>query len=240
MDKGRDVFVFLDIDDTLLDFRKAEAIALSKALQDMDLEPAEATIARYSQINRQQWELLEEGLLTREQVLLRRFELLFAELGVARSAERIRDLYEGYLAIGHHFMPGAPELLEALHGRCRLFIASNGTAKVQASRIASAGIGPYFERIFVSEEMGHEKPSRAFFAACFAQISGFAAERAIIVGDSLSSDVRGGKNAGILSCWYNPDAKAPREEIRPDYVIGSLGELPALLARLFPESLSGV
>ena len=240
MDKDRDVFVFLDIDDTLLDFRKAEAIALGKALQDMDLEPAASTIARYSQINRQQWELLEEGLLTREQVLLRRFELLFAELGVARSAERIRDLYEGYLAIGHHFMPGAPELLKALHGKYRRFIASNGTAKVQAGRIASAGIGPCFERIFVSEELGHEKPGKAFFEACFAQIPGFDPRRAIIVGDSLTSDVRGGKNAGILSCWYNPNGRAPREDIRPDYIIGSLGELPTLLARIFPERLSEV
>ncbi|MBR1457670.1 MAG: YjjG family noncanonical pyrimidine nucleotidase [Oscillospiraceae bacterium] len=227
--------VFLDIDDTLLDFHKAEAIALSRALTELGVEPTERTLRRYSEINKSQWELLEDGLLTREQVLLRRFEILFAELGVNISAAGTRDLYERYLSIGHYFMPHAPELLDALYGRYPLYIVSNGSAVVQAGRIASAGIAGYFERIFISEEVGCEKPTRAFFDRCFAQIPDFDRERAIVVGDSLTSDIRGGINAGIRTCWYDPMRRAPRPDILPDYRIEDLLELPPLLARIFPD-----
>jgi len=226
------ISVFLDIDDTLLDFLKAEAAALSKTLREMGVEPREEILTRYSELNRQQWELLEQGLLTREQVLLRRFELLFDELGLSLSAEETRDRYERHLSVGHYFMPGARELLQALRGRYPLYLVSNGTASVQAGRIASAGIADFFDAIFISEEIGYEKPRREFFDACFARIPGFDRRRALIVGDSLSSDIRGGINAGILSCWYNPRGREPRADIRPDFCIRELAELPALLERI--------
>ena len=228
-------FVFLDIDDTLLDFHKAEALALSRAISEMGVEPQPELLSRYSEINRQQWELLENGLLTRDQVLLRRFELLFAEKGLSLSAPDLRDRYEGHLAEGHFFMPGAPELLEALYGRHRLFIVSNGSAVVQAGRIASAGIARYFEQIYISEQIGYEKPTPAFFDRCFACIPDFEREKAIIVGDSLTSDIRGGRNAEIKSCWYNPRGQQPRDDIQADCEIRTLSELPALLEDLFPQ-----
>lgn len=233
--KSPRAFVLLDVDDTILDFRKAEAVALSKALAERKIEPTPAIIERYSQINKSQWELLEEGRLTREQVLLRRFELLFEELGLDLSPERMRDRYEHYLAVGHYFMPGAPELLWELYGKYALYIVSNGTASVQAGRLASAGIENFFEGIFISQEIGCNKPEQAFFERCFARIANFDPRRAMIVGDSLTSDIRGGRNAGILSCWYNPRGSAPRQDIRPDYEIQSLAQLPALLDSLFPE-----
>lgn len=233
--KSPRAFVLLDVDDTILDFRKAEAVALSKALAERKIEPTPAIIERYSQINKSQWELLEEGRLTREQVLLRRFELLFEELGLDLSPERMRDRYEHYLAVGHYFMPGAPELLRELYGKYALYIVSNGTASVQAGRLASAGIENFFEGIFISQEIGCNKPEQAFFERCFARIANFDPRRAMIVGDSLTSDIRGGRNAGILSCWYNPRGSAPRQDIRPDYEIQSLAQLPALLDSLFPE-----
>ena len=233
--KSPRAFVLLDVDDTILDFRKAEAVALSKALAERKIEPTPAIIERYSQINKSQWELLEEGRLTREQVLLRRFELLFEELGLDLSPERMRDRYEHYLAVGHYFMPGAPELLRELYGKYALYIVSNGTASVQAGRLASAGIENFFEGIFISQEIGCNKPGQAFFERCFARIANFDPRRAMIVGDSLTSDIRGGRNAGILSCWYNPRGSAPRQDIRPDYEIQSLAQLPALLDSLFPE-----
>ena len=233
--KSPRAFVLLDVDDTILDFRKAEAVALSKALAERKIEPTPAIIERYSQINKSQWELLEEGRLTREQVLLRRFELLFEELGLDLSPERMRDRYEHYLAVGHYFVPGAPELLRELYGKYALYIVSNGTASVQAGRLASAGIENFFEGIFISQEIGCNKPEQAFFERCFARIANFDPRRAMIVGDSLTSDIRGGRNAGILSCWYNPRGSAPRQDIRPDYEIQSLAQLPALLDSLFPE-----
>lgn len=221
--------VFLDLDDTLLDFQKAEATALSRAFRQEGIDPAPAVLERYHEINARQWELLEEGAVTREQVLTGRFALLFAELGVTADPQRVCDLYEGYLAQGHWFIPGAEELLETLAPRYTLCLASNGASVVQHSRLASAGIAHYFHRIFLSEELGADKPSPAFFDRCFAQLPGISRETAVIVGDSLTSDIRGGRNAGIRSCWFNPKGKPPRPDIRPDKEIRALSELPALL-----------
>ena len=225
-------FVFLDLDDTILDFLKAESVALSKTLTHLGIDPTEQTVARYSTINAAQWRLLEQGVLTREEVKVRRFRLLFEELGVAADAEHARVYYEAQLGIGHFFMPGALELLEALHGRYQLYIMSNGTTAVQNGRIASAGIAPYFKEIFLSEQMGAVKPQREFFDACFARIPGFDRSRAIIVGDSLSSDILGGINAGIRTCWFNPRGHAENPAIRPDLVLDRLTDLPALLENL--------
>ena len=160
--------IFLDLDDTLLDFHKAEAAALTKALTALDVPPTPAVIARYSAINAQQWRLLEEGKFTRDEILTRRFDILFRELGVERSSALARRTYEQFLGQGHIFIPGAEELLKALAPRYALYLVSNGTAAVQAGRIASAGIAPYFKEIFISEAMGLHKPQKAFFDACFA------------------------------------------------------------------------
>lgn len=224
--------VFLDLDDTLLDFHQAEKQALSRALRHFQIEPTEAVLDRYHQINREQWELLEEGKLTRAQVLTRRFDLLFEELGMTCSSQEVRDVYEAFLSQGHFFVPGAPELLEALSPRYDLYLASNGTAVVQAGRLESAGIARYFKGIFISETMGANKPSPAYFEACFAAIPGFDPAAAIVVGDSLTSDIRGARNVGLRSCWFNPKGLPPREDIPADYMVRTLAELPPLLATL--------
>lgn len=227
------VFVLLDLDDTILDFHQAEANAVSKTLAQLGIEPEESIIRRYSQINAGRWELLERGLITREEVLTSRFEMLFSELGVEHSGVEAQKIYEGLLGRGHWFMPGAEALLKELYGKYRLFVVSNGNLSVQDSRIASAGIAGYFEEIFISQRVGYDKPRKEFFDACFARIPGFDRERAIIVGDSLTSDIQGGINAGIKTCWYDPRGKTPREDIRPDYRITALDQLPALLEKQF-------
>ena len=234
MSDARPIVLF-DLDDTILDFQSAEAAALTRAFTALGIPVTEELIERYSAINRSQWELLEEGVLSREQVLRRRFELLFAEYGIERSGEEASERYENELCIGHWFMPGAEELLRALTPGCRLFIVSNGAAKVQDARLRSAGIGPYFEDIFISEQLGAEKPARAFFDRAFARIRDFDPARTILVGDSLSSDIRGAKNAGVTACWYNARRRAPRPDITPDYMIESLSELPGLIYKLKTE-----
>ena len=224
--------IFFDLDDTLLDFTRAEREALSRAFRCFDIDPTPAVLDRYHVLNREQWELLEEGVLTREQVLTRRFDLLFEELGVCRSSRKVCDCYESFLAEGHWFVPGAPELLAELAPRYDLYLASNGAAAVQWSRLNSAGIGPYFKNIFISEELGADKPSPAFFAAAFAAIPDFDPASALMVGDSLTSDIRGGRNAGIRTCWFNQQGKPARPDITPDHTIRTLAELPDLLHTL--------
>lgn len=225
-------FLFLDLDDTILDFHKAEGIAIRKTISSFGVEPTEAVCARYSVINKAHWEMLERKELTREQVVVRRFAALFEELGVAADAAQCAARYEENLSVGHYFLPGAPETLEVLSKKYRLFLASNGTARVQAGRLKSANISHFFEKIYVSQQIGANKPSMEYFSRCFAQIPDFDPARAMIVGDSLTSDIQGGINAGILTCWVNPDHKPGRPDIRPDYEIEGISQLPALLDRL--------
>ena len=224
--------VFLDLDETLLDFRRGERTALAAALTQLGIPPAPETLERYSTINAQQWQLLERGLLTREEVLVRRFDLLFAELGVTRSSSEARYLYESFLRQQHDFLPGGRELLEALAPRYDLYIASNGTAAVQDQRIADAGIAPYCKDIFISQRLGAVKPQKAFFDACFARIPGFRREAAIIIGDSLTSDIQGGLNAGLHTCWFNPHGRTAPPDVQPEYQVQALEELPELLASI--------
>ena len=224
--------IFFDLDNTLLDFDRGESHALSCALRQFGVDPTPAVLARYHAINLSQWELLEEGKLTKDQVLLRRFDLLFAELGAACDSQAVCDLYEGFLAEEHDFIPGALELLEVLSPRYGLYLATNGAAVVQRRRLADAGILPYFQNVFISEEVGFHKPSPAFFRACFADIPGFDPASALMVGDSLTSDIRGGRDAGVRTCWFDPNGRSRRPDIQPDYTVTALDQLPALLETL--------
>lgn len=223
--------LFLDLDDTILDFKKAERIAISATIRDFGVEPTEEVLSRYHVINKGQWEMLERGEKTRAQILVDRFDILFRELGVDVDAEKCARRYEHNLSQGHWFLPGAEEAVKSLHKRFRLFLASNGTASVQHGRMTSAGLYPWFEKVFVSQEIGFNKPSVDYFNACFAQIPDFDRSRCIMVGDSLSSDILGGINAGIATCWVALLNKDPGA-IRPDYRIESITQLEELLDSL--------
>ena len=225
-------FLLLDMDDTILDFKKAERIALEKTLHHQGITPSDEVCELYSRINLKYWQRLERGEVSRQQVSVGRFEELFAQLGWEADAQDAADRYAGYLGMGHYFLPGAYETLPVLASRCKLYLASNGTAAIQHGRLDSAQMRRFFRDIFISEEMGANKPSIEFFSRCFARIEGFAPEKAMIVGDSLTSDILGGKNAGIATCWINPTHKQPRADIVPDYQIEALHQLPALLDTL--------
>lgn len=224
-------FLFLDLDDTILDFHKAERIALSKTIRDFGIEPTEQVLNRYHVINKWHWEQLELGRMTREQVQTGRFQMLFGELGVEADPEAVTARYTVNLSVGHYFLPGAEAAVDTLSKKYRLFLASNGTASVQKGRMTSANLYRFFEKVFVSQEIGHNKPSKEYFEACFAQIPGFDKKKAMIVGDSLSSDIKGGINAGITTVWVNPEHK-DWGGIRPDYEIEALSQLEELLEGL--------
>lgn len=221
-------FLFLDLDDTILDFHKAERIALSKTLEQLGLTPTEEVLGRYHAINKWHWEQLEQGKMTREEVLVNRFGALFREMGREVDPRLCARTYEKNLSIGHYFLPGAEEAVERLSKKYRLFLASNGTASVQKGRMTSANLYRFFEQVFVSQEIGFNKPAKEYFEACFAKIPGFDREKAMIVGDSLTSDIRGGINAGIQTVWVNPEKKSCGET-KPDYEIESLSQLENLL-----------
>ena len=226
-------YLFLDLDNTILDFTKAESVAIRKTMSVYGLEPTDALARRYSEVNDRHWKALERGELTRDQVVVGRFAAFFGEQGIAVDAAAVAKTYENLLSQGHYFLPGAEEAVkEKLFGKYKLYLASNGTAVVQKGRMTSADLYPYFEKSFVSQELGHNKPSLEYFQAAFALIPDFDPAECLMVGDSLTSDILGGKRAGLRTVWVNPHHKIAPEELKPDYEIELLADLPALLEEI--------
>ncbi len=224
--------ILLDLDNTILDFNAAERAALIKTLENLGLEPDGKMLERYSEINLSQWKLLEKGEITLPELKIRRYQLFFDEYGVKESAADAAKYYEGQLGFGWFFMDGAEELLEILYKKYRLYIVSNGITAVQTRRIEGTGIDKYMSGIFLSQEVGTVKPNKEFFDYCFEHAKELVKEECVIVGDSLSSDIRGGKNAGIKTVWFNPKGEKAPEELTPDYEFGNLLELPGILEKI--------
>ena len=225
--------VILDADDTVLDFHASEAVAIRKAFELMGIEPTDALIERYSCINKQMWEKLELGEITRQQVLEMRFEILFKEIGFEYSPCKAQEIYENQLAQSAFYMRDAEKTLDILKKKYRLFVGSNGLAKVQDGRFKIVGLAQHFEDVFISQKIGYNKPALEFFEGCFEKIAMLDKSKCIMVGDSLSADIKGANNAGIMSCWVNPKGLPVREGIRADYQIKEISELPELLEKIF-------
>lgn len=225
-------YILLDLDDTVYDFKCAERSAISLVLVEHGMAPEPRYIERYSEINRDCWRMLEEGKMEREQILVERFRRFFAELSVSCNPERVKDLYEKKLSESAVFVEGAEELIAGLRGKYTLAIATNGTARVQEKRISAGGLRDKVDYIFISEKLGHAKPSIKYFDACLAQLGAEQRAQVIIVGDSISSDIQGGINAGIHTCLFKRSGECSPEGVQPEYTIGALCELWSVLDRI--------
>lgn len=224
--------VLFDLDDTIFDFKMSERLALTKTLLKLRIEPKDYIISQYSKYNISQWKRLELGEITREEVKVNRYRLLFDEFGIDASPELATAVYEENLAVGHYFIDGAVDMLESIYKTYDLYLVSNGAKKVQDGRLADANISHFFKDIFISEVVGHEKPSIEFFNYCFERIPSFNKENTIIIGDSLSSDIKGGIHAGIKTMWFNPHFDKNTSSVTPDYEIHSLNEINELLKEI--------
>ena len=225
--------VLFDLDDTIFDFKKSERTALTKTLVKLGIEPNDYMINQYSKYNISQWKRLELGEISREEVKVNRYKLLFDELNINTSPLLATSIYEENLAVGHFFIDGAVNMLESIYNDYDLYLVSNGAKKVQDGRLSGAGISHCFKDIFISEVVGHEKPSIKFFNYCFDKIPNFTKDNAIIIGDSLSSDIKGGINAGIKTVWFNPHYDKNTSSIRPDYEIHHLDEVIKTLNKIY-------
>ena len=224
--------IIFDLDDTLLDFKKSERVAIARTLDAMGFSHTEATLDRYHSINKDCWGMLERGEITRAKLLPLRFSLLYSEMGFAGDPDATQKIYEENLSAEHDLIPGATELLAEMKEKYTLLLASNGSTKIQQRRISESGIGKYFSGIFISESIGFKKPDPEYFDYIFNTVGNIKRGEAIIVGDSLGSDILGGINAGIATCLYNPDNKSAAGKIKPDYEITKLSELLALIEKI--------
>lgn len=224
--------LFWDIDDTLLDFRRAEAAAIRRTFSEIGIPVTDETVQRYSEINDSLWKRLEQRALTRDEVLVGRFAMLFEELCFSYDCRAAQNLYFSFLGEQHDYISGAKETMDALYGRYPMYAVSNGTTVIQNRRLADAGLDRYFDRIFLSQEIGAEKPSAAFFDACFAVLPDVRREEVLMIGDSLTSDMRGGETAGLHTCWFNPHGKNNCLGVRIDYEIAAPQEILTLLEKI--------
>ena len=216
-----------DVDGTLLDFHAAASAALKSLFAEFSLgECTDDMICRYTQINDLYWQRLERNEIDKNHVLIGRFEQFFSEIGVEPSlAPAFNRQYQLRLGDTIVYRDDSIKIIEALRGRVRQYVVSNGTVIAQTKKLRLSGIGDLMDGVFLSEQIGAEKPNRAFFDAVFKALPSIDRSEFMIVGDSLTSDILGGNNAGIRTCWYNPDRNPLPPGYRVDRTIFDLHEI---------------
>ena len=220
--------LFLDVDNTLLDFYAAEDFAVRKVLRAHSLPFDDATVKLYSGINQSYWERFERGEIPKSDIFEGRFKTLLEALGAVGDTAVISKEYCCYLSEGYFKVDGAIEILEYLKNKgYKLYATTNGLASTQFKRIKNSGIEPFFDKIFVSEEAGHQKPEREYFDYVILNIPEKDKSKMLVVGDSQSSDILGGINAGIDTCWFNFQGITPKYKSK--YEITKLSALKEIL-----------
>lgn len=224
--------VLWDVDGTLLSFTEAERAAIGECFRRFGLgECTDEMAARYSAINVRFWERLELGELTKAEILRGRFEEFFRTEGI--DFDRVDEFnaeYQVRLGDTICFIDGSYDLVSGLRGRVRQYTVTNGTVTAQKRKLERSGLGALFDGEFISDQVGFEKPSAGFFDHVLAAIGPADKKEILIVGDSLTSDIRGGDEAGIRTCWYNPEGKINDRGVRVDYDIRDLHEVEEIIA----------
>lgn len=217
--------VLWDVDGTLMDFKKSEHESLKEALISVGYTPSEKDIELYSRINDSCWKKYEKGEMCYDDIFTSRFKEFFAELGIKADIGETNDIYRRNLGEIYFLKEGALSLCRGLKGKVRQYIVTNGWAETQIKKVTSSGLLDAVDGMFVSGLIGCPKPEKRFFDRCFEKIGFVDKEKTVIVGDSLSSDMKGGENAGIHTCWYNPGGEKNTSGVRIDYEIKSLAEV---------------
>jgi len=220
-------WLLFDADDTLFDYPLAETKALRSTFEQFGQVYRSEYLRIYQVFNRQVWEKFELGETSATELRLKRFRLLFNEIGMPLDPQEFSQRYLENLVQASDLLPGAAEVLKALSGRYHIGLVTNGLKEVSRPSLESSAIRPFIEKIFISEEMGVAKPAAGFFEAVFQEIGQPAKNQVLIIGDSLASDMQGGINYGIDTCWFNPAEKTTALTVT--YTVTSLGQLLDIL-----------
>lgn len=223
--------ILWDIDGTLLNFQAAEKYAIRACFAQFGLgECSDEMLADYSTINHSYWQRLERGELTKPQVLEGRFLEFFSKYGIDTGcAAAFNAQYQISLGDTFCFHEGGLETVQALRGKVRQYAVTNGTRIAQERKLKGSGLAELLDGVFISEILGIEKPGIGFFQQVWDQIGTYAPDEVMIVGDSLTSDIQGGNNAGILCCWFNPKGSPAPENLRIDYNVQNLSQILDLI-----------
>jgi len=222
-------FLLFDVDHTLLDFSTSEKKALKKCFDSFGLSFTEEILAWYLAHNHKLWTSYENGIITRDAIFETRFTDTFTQFSINADGSLMEKTYREALSEGNDLIENALDVINKLSETHELYIVTNGLASTQEKRLIDSGLAPYFKEVFVSEIMGFQKPMIEYFDYCFGHIPNFQKSEAIIIGDSLSSDIQGGIRAGIDTCWFNPAVLPNETKFHPTYEIHSLLQLLPLL-----------
>ena len=222
-------YLLFDADNTLFDFDQAERNAHLLLCRAHGLAFSEEGYQLYHKCNADLWRDFDRGLCTKEYLLVERFRRYLAITGERADPEALNRDHLRALGEGAMLLPGAEELCRVLSRDHRLYLLTNAVASVQKTRFANSAIAPYFQGVFISEEVGVGKPDPAYFDYVFHAVPGLARDNALVIGDSLSSDIQGANNAGLPCCWFNPKGQPRPQGLRIDYEIRALEELYAIV-----------
>ncbi len=206
--------ILFDADETLLDFHRCEREAVAEAFECLGVSVNGEMLDEYSKINDGLWKMLERKEIEKSVLLYKRFEIFYEKYGISADAKQTANEYMRTLSQRAYLIDGAEELCKKLSNKARMYIVTNGVRSNQENRLAKCGLLKYFDGVFISEATGFEKPQTEFFDYVAERIPNFSKEKAIIVGDSLSSDIMGGINFGIDTCWYAPNGKEAPESLK--------------------------
>ncbi|WP_323704133.1 YjjG family noncanonical pyrimidine nucleotidase [Mammaliicoccus sp. Dog046] len=221
-------YILLDLDNTLLDFNDGEKEAIKAVFQSEGVEFNDANFKKYKTINKQLWSELEQGLISKEAVLVGRFKQIFDSLNLEVDPYAKEDIFRNILDNNHTLVDGAIDILEYLTAAgYRLYSASNGVYSTQMKRMKASGIIDYFEDHFISEKIGHEKPDKRFFEHCLNTIGDVNKQHILMVGDTYSSDIIGAQLFGIDACYYNHNQESANDSAT--YEIYQLTDLKNIL-----------
>ena len=218
--------VLFDADNTLLNFDAAESKALAETLVNYGIEPDAETVQTYRTINSELWRQLEKGQIKREKLMAERFTRFLKAIDAAGDGAEMNRFYLEQLSTHPDLMgPEVLDVLRELSEVATLAVVTNGFQKVQIRRLAESGVLNFMEDVFVSEKMDSEKPNRRIFDAALRALGVENREHVLVVGDGLSSDIQGGVNAGLDTCWYNPShAENPGKVVQVQEHLGALAE----------------
>lgn len=221
--------LLFDLDDTLLDFGQAENQALQKLFIDLNIPLTDDMKETYKMFNTGLWRAHEAGKIGRDELVNTRFAIFFEHYGKKVDGVEYERKYRNYLDEGHQLIDGAMELIQELYKKYDLYIVTNGVVTTQEKRLKDSGLASYFRHVFVSEEVGFQKPRIEFFNYVFEHLGNVDLDKTLIIGDSLTSDIQGGVNAGIDTCWFNPHGKKNNTDIQPTYEIRKLDEIYSII-----------
>ena len=218
-------YLLLDADNTLFDFDAGNRHAFHEVCARYDIPDTEESFQCYKRCNNAMWAAFDRGECTKDFLVVERFRRFLKEMGLDRDAARCNELHLQVLGQNTLLLPHALEVCRGLSREHRLYIVTNAVASVQRSRLQGSVFADLITDAFISEDAGASKPDPAYYAYVRSRIPGLTPENGLVIGDSLSTDIRGANNAGLPCCWYNPAGKARPEDLRIDYEIRDLREL---------------